>query len=387
MKRIAIFVALAAGAAFGHVPSGWRLHAPEGGLEADTADGRVAVKLAGLGFARGGDGYVSAAIPLFARGTLDFDVKIDTPLSGQTVGAFLSFYGITVFWHDSCRDWRVYFPDPNAKREMAFDIEPVSHRRISAFKSGEWHHVRIAFDAPSDRIEYFIDDMSDPAFVVGDRSVWGPAEFMGGEMRIGGMGGSRGAVCTFKDIVITEGSGENEASERMETLLFEGMGCDFYGVSELLAADRPRVYTLDPTRSMYLPVNSFKYSRLPGRSTLRRARRIVLADAPAGPDGVLPDFVLADIAEAVSDGAELVVLGGFFSLGKGEYSGTPLAKILPENVSGMKPFDALPDSPRIDERQVGRGCVKVFSGMKFSSSVKETRERFRPYAARLFGLR
>lgn len=387
MKRIALLVALAAGAAFGHVPSGWRLHAPEGGLKADTADGRVTVKFAGLGFARGGDGYVSADIPLFASGALEFDVKLDMPLSGKTVGAFLSFYGITVFWHDSCGDWRVYFPDPNAKREMAFDIEPVSHRRISMFKCGEWHHVRIAFDAPSDRIEYFIDDMSDPAFVVGDRSVWGSAEFMGGEIRIGGMGGSRGGAGTFKDIVLTERSGEGEAAERTDTLLFEGMGCEYYGVSELLEADKPRIYTLDPTRSMYLPVNSFKYSRLPGRSTLRRAKRIVLSDAPVGPDGVLPEFILEDIVEAVSDGAELVVLGGFFSLGKGEYAGTPLARILPENVSGMKPFDALPVSPRIDERTVGRGRVKVFHGLKFSSSIEETRERFRPYAERLFGPR
>ena len=110
-------------------------------------------------------------------------------------------------------------------------------------------------------------------------------------------------------------------------------------------------------------------------------------DAPAGPDGALPDFVLADIAEAVSDGAELVVLGGFFSLGKGEYADTPLAKILPDGVSDLKPFDAPPDSPRIDERAVGRGVVKVFRGLRFSSDVRETRERFRPFAARLFGLR
>lgn len=387
MRSAILFAALATGTAFGYVPSGWRLCAPEGGLKADAADGRVTLTLAGRGFACGGDGYVSAPVPLMSKGTLDFDIKIDAPLSGRTVGPFLSFYGITVFWHDSCHDWRAYFPDPNARRELAFDIEPVSHRRISPFKNGVWHHVRIAFDAPSDRIEYFIDDMSDPALIVGDRSVWGAAEFMGGELRIGGMGGSRGETCSFKGIEFTEWSGEAKAAERTETLVFNGMGGDFYGVHELLAKDGARFYTVDTTRSMYLPLNSLKYEKLPGRDTVRRARRIVLADAPAGPDGALPDFVLADIAEAVSDGAELVVLGGFFSLGKGEYADTPLAKILPESVSDLKPFDAMPDSPRIDERAVGRGVVKVFSGLRFSSDVKETCERFRPFAARLFGLR
>ena len=387
MRSALLFAALAAGTAFGYVPSDWRLCAPDGGLNADAADGRVTLTLAGRGFACGGDGYVSARLPLLARGSIDFDVKIDAPLSGRTVGAFLSFYGVTVFWHDSCGDWRAYFPDPNAKREMAFDIEPVSHRRISRFKNGVWHHVRIAFDAPSDRIEYFIDDMSDPALIVGDRSVWGAAEFMGGELRIGGMGGSRGGICSFKGIEFAERRDEAKAVERTETLVFNGMGGDFYGVHELLPKENARLYTVDTTRSMYLPLNSLKYAKLPGRDTVKRACRIVLADAPAGPDGALPDFVLADIVEAVSDGAELVVLGGFFSLGKGEYAGTPLAKILPESVSDLKPFDASPDGPRIDERKVGRGIVKVFSGMKFSSSVKETRERFRPYAARLFGLR
>lgn len=387
MRLTLLLAALAVGTAFGHVPSDWRLSAPADGLKADAAEGDVTLTLAGRDFARGGDGYVSAALPLVAKGRLDFDVKIDAPLSEKTVGAFLSFYGITVFWHDSCRDWRAYFPDPNSKREMAFNIEPVSHRRISKFKSGVWHHVRIAFDAPADRIEYFIDDMSDPALVVGDRSVWGAAEFMGGEIRIGGMGGSRGGVCSFRGISLVEQDGESGTAERTETLVFNGMGGDFYGVCDLFAGDNPRIYTVNPTRSMYLPLNSLKYAKLPGRDTVRRARRIVLADAPAGPDGALPDFILADIAEAVADGAELVVLGGFFSLGKGEYAGTPLAKILPESASELKPFDARPDSPRIDERAVGRGVVKVFRGLKFGADVKETQERFRPFAEKLFGPR
>lgn len=381
---IAILVAAVAQAAIGYEPSEWRLHVPADGLKADVDAGRVSLAFAGRGFACGGDGYVSADLPLLSRGTLDFDVIYNPPQSWKTLGAFLSFYGVTVFWHGGCGDWRAYFPDPNARREMAFNIEPVSHRRISMFKADEWHHVRIAFDAKADRVEYYLDDMSDPAFAVGDRSVWGAAEFMGGEIRIGGMGGSRGGTCTFKNIVLTKRKAGNDATARTDTLVFDGMGGDLYGVHEILANEKPRVYTLDPTRSMYLPMNSFKYSRLPGRDTMLRAKRIVLADAPAGPGGVLPDFVLADISDAVHDGAELIVLGGLFSLGKGEYAGTPLGKIMPDEVAGFKPFDAMPDSPRTFERTIGRGKVKVFCGLKFSSDVKETRERFLPFAKSVF---
>ena len=381
---IMILIAAVAQSAIGYEPSGWRLHVPADGLKADVAAGRVSLTFVGRGFACGGDGYVYADLPLLSRGTLDFDVIYNPPQSGKTLGAFLSFYGVTVFWHGGCGDWRAYFPDPNARREMAFNIEPVSHRRISKFKAGEWHHVRIAFDAKADRVEYYLDDMSDPALAVGDRSVWGSAEFMGGEIRIGGMGGSRGGTCTFKNIVLTKRKTGNAATLRTDTLLFDGMGGDLYGVHDILADEKPRVYTLDPTRSMYLPMNSFKYSRLPGHDTMLRAKRIVLADAPAGPGGVLPDFVLADISDAVHDGAELIVLGGQFSLGKGEYAGTPLDRIMPDEVVGLKPFDAMPDGPRTFERTIGHGKVKVFCGFKFSCDVKETRERFLPFAKSIF---
>lgn len=387
MKRLAFALVLAAGSVWAYQPTDWSLHAPKNGLKAETSAEQVVLRLAALGFARGGDGFVSAELPLYRKGRLDFDVKTETPHLSRTVGAYLSFYGVTVFWHDSCGDMRAYFPDPNARRQMAFNIEPVSHCRIAPFSGGKWHHVRIAFDADGDRIEYFLDDMSDPALVVGDRSVWGAAEFMGGEIRIGGMGGSEGGVCSFKDIVLSEESDATTTAERTETLVFNGMGGDFFDVPTLLAADSPRVYTLDPTRSMYLPQNDFKYSKLPGRETLRRAKRIVLADAPAGPNGVLPDFILSDVVAAVSDGAELIVLGGFFSLSKGEYAETPLAKVLPDGALGKTPFDASPAAPTVLERSVGKGCVKVLTGFTFTNDLEETRGRFEPYAARLFGVR
>ena len=53
------------------------------------------------------------------------------------------------------------------------------------------------------------------------------------------------------------------------------------------------------------------------------------ADAPAGPNGIIPDFILKDMVDFVKNGGRLVVFGGFFTLEKGEYQRTPLAEILP----------------------------------------------------------
>lgn len=55
---------------------------------------------------------------------------------------------------------------------------------------------------------------------------------------------------------------------------------------------------------------------------------------------------LEDLADAVSRGAGLIMLGGFFSFGPGGYAGTPLAKVLPITTSRLErqSFDSPPRS-------------------------------------------
>ena len=60
----------------------------------------------------------------------------------------------------------------------------------------------------------------------------------------------------------------------------------------------------------------------------------MLADVPAGPAECLPPHLLADLAQAVREGADLLVLGGAFAFGKGAYAGTPLEEMLPVKIGG-----------------------------------------------------
>ena len=380
----------------------WQANIPENGMKYEIADnGAITLHLTGRGPHSGGDGILRAKVPLYAKGTLDFDMRSTRPATGFGMGGFLSLYGIQVFWHDACGDWRVYQSDTIWNREEGFDDEPSRHVRIAKFKNAKWHHCRIRFDHLGDRVEFFMDDMSDPAYISGERSVWGTAEFMGGEIAVGGMGYSRDGVVEFKNIqldgrrLIVEGEnagkvegegvgvGEGEGVERTETLVFEGPVNEYYEVPKRLKGEKLRIYSLDSTRPTIFPVNEFKYSSMPGETTFAKAKRIILVDAPAQPKNLLPKFILRDIAKAVEEGAELIVLDGPFALSKGGYLGTALERILPKAAMPEKQFERF-DKPEIIEGTAGKGKVKVFRGLKFTSDPTVFHPQFDPWAAQLF---
>ena len=198
-------------------PTEWAKFIPPDGLKATVLSNGVELVLAGRGKRKGGDGYVAAQVPLYARGRLDFDVKVEPPTRNRAMAQFMTLYGIRMFWHDSCRDWRVIIPRPNSERESGFADEPVRHFRIAKFAAGEWHHCRVCFDAEADRVEFFRDDMSDPAYIAGGVSVWDQAEYEGGVLKIGGLGLSRDSVGTFANIELVEESGAAAGAERTAT--------------------------------------------------------------------------------------------------------------------------------------------------------------------------
>ena len=385
-SALLVAAALASLAAEAFTPKDWARFIPEDGLRATVLSNGVELVLAGRGRRKGGDGYVAAQVPLCASGRLDFDVKVTPPTRNRAMAQFMTLYGIRMFWHDSCRDWRVIIPGPNSERESGFADGPVRHYRIGKFSPDAWHHCRVVFDAPADRVEFFLDDMSDPAYIAGGVSVWDQAEYEGGVLKIGGLGLSRDSVGTFANIELVEEGESAGGVERTGTLVFDGLASDYYRAADVLAAEKPRHYVLDFTRASYWPKNNYKYGRLPGRETLAAAKRIVLVDAPLQFDDVLPPFVVADIAAAVEDGAELVVLDGPFTLDRGGYGESKLAKIMPEGALAGDPFAAAPARPRILERRVGKGVVKVFRGLAFGDDTADFRRRFAPWAEKLFGI-
>lgn len=311
---------------------GWTIHAKPGRSSYIVKDGKLHVTVTPH---FKDDGYAEIDIPLCRKGQLDFDVCIDPEnrsLSGRGPGLTLDIYNISTFWHNYCRDWRFYFPEPNSKRSAGFSNEPVGHGSIGKITLGKWIHYRICWDADNDRVEYYIDDMTDPALIKGDVSVLGHAEYQGGKLRIGSFGyGNAGYECLIDNIIFRnlEQRTDDKKEARSLILLFQGISSELYGLEKILSSPELRVYNLDFWRSSYTAGNTFKYNRLPGLNSLRSAKTIILLDTPAGPDNILPDFLLEDMTKEVYAGARLIIFGGLFSLDRGEFQNTALEKILP----------------------------------------------------------
>ena len=362
----------------------WTTHIPEGGLQFSERNGELNFRLAGRGAACGGDGYVEAMLPLYKRGSLDFDIRFTPAKDNWAMSLFLTFYNITVFWHDACRDWRVYVPGPEAKRERGFNDEPTYHHQMAIFEAEKWHHCRIEFDRSLGRVEFFLDEMNSPVYILGDWSVWGVQEILGGTLRIGGLGLSKNSVYDVKNIALSERTATKVAKSRTETIVFEGFANDYYDLRTRLADCKPRYYTLVTTRHSETASNAMRFTGMPGSALLAAAKTIVLEDAPVGPGDLIPHFVVEDIVRQVEDGATLVILDGFFSLKRGKYDESALKGIMPEGGLPSTGFGALPAKPEILVRKVGKGEVKVFRGLKFTEETRDFAPGFDPWFERLF---
>ncbi|OGV73973.1 MAG: hypothetical protein A3K19_22830 [Lentisphaerae bacterium RIFOXYB12_FULL_65_16] len=294
-------------------------------------------------------GFIRIPVPVLRRGQFEFDARIAAENGGNCLGVSLTvgLYNLDTWFHDYCHDWRRYFPEPPNRRITGFNVEPVGHRRLAAVERGKWAHYVIRFDQDAGVVEYFRNDLSDPCAIDFDVPVLGRAEYQGGEVRIGNMGLTKGAVVhELRNLRLSALPEQTAGGARTEALLFQGMASDRYNLAPILeqaCGRKPKVYNLIAVGAATRPTNQFMADRLPGMASVDAARLIVLADFPAGPDEVLPVAQQRRLVQAVSDGARLVVLGGFFAFGKGAYANAPLAAVLPIELAGC--WDAVALTP------------------------------------------
>ena len=296
-------------------------------------------------------GMIRKAVPVARRGVLEFDacIALENRANALGVSLVVSIYNISTWFHDYCKDWRRYFPEGPGKRLPGFKIEPVGHRRLASVTKGEWAHYRILFDHETGVVEYYRNDMDDPAHIDYDVPVLGRAEYEGGALQIGSMGITKGAVVHgLRNVVLrTLPEPAVDDSERgRDVLLFKGISADLHGIEATLTAtadgDNVRTYALRTHGAAVSPVNQLELGRLPSSATVARAAKILLLDMPAEPGACLPSALLEQMVAAVHAGAELVVFGGMFALGKGGYIGSPLEGILPVELAGAWEVRALP---------------------------------------------
>lgn len=345
------------------------------------------------GFVEGGAGYVEIPVPRIEKGRLDFDVEICSASGG--VGLILELYNISTFWHDARKEWRFYFPEPNAKRLPFFNIEPVGHGKIAEVKSRVFQHYRIRFDEKADLVEFYVDDMVDPLAARYDVSVYGHAFYLGGTLRIGSFGYAPVRYSTrIRNIVLTKDETAGQAGSRKNLILvFDGMSMGRYRTEKNVPRDKNdvmRIYRWDCEHMFRNGKNAFCYAKTPSSDAIASAKYIIFSDAPN-----VPEPVAKKIVRSVQDGADLLIMGGLFTLSKGCFKDSPLERHLPVKLASpfnlktlkkpvrisldgaegelyvyqdLKPADgaeillSADGIPLMTRKRVGKGSITVFAG-------------------------
>lgn len=271
--------------------------------------------------------FIEIEVPKVKKGRLDFDVMIDPDRinPGARIGLTLDLYNIATFWHDSCRDWRMYFAEPNIKRLPYFMIEPVGHRKIANVAKHKYIHYTILFDEEGDMVEFYAGDPRDPKASRYDVSVFGNAMYRGGYLRIGSYAYTTVPYRTLVDnIVLRELAGADAQQEKTEYLLFDGLGSDHYPLARMLKKQGVRRYIYNSPGASVSNRNNLQYFGMPGMTSVENAKLIIFNDSP-NVDPVLQKKML----QSVKDGSDLLILSGLFSLGKGGFRNSVLEQALP----------------------------------------------------------
>lgn len=310
---------------------GWRVQATPAQSEWSIKDGHLEM-LGHRSPYKGGS--IAKTIPLFERGVLEFDAQFAT--AGRTDYQHFSLgfrlYGhMTAFKNYGTHAWLQYRPGQNTWATVA-----------TAVPFGKWVHFKVIFDFPAKRVEYYCGDGEDPAFV--DPALELDLSKAPNELVFFNYGLCNGTIANRIDNITLRDQETGHAhtpTQRDGFVIFEGMTADRFDTRHLLAEhvedDTVAVYRLVTRGSAIAPRNIFRLQHVPGQRRLEEARLIVLADVPATPNACAPEYLLNDIATAVQDGAHLLILAGMFSLGKGGYQETPLAKLFP--MEPLTPWD------------------------------------------------
>lgn len=319
---------------------GWTVKSASGKSSYTVKDGKLRIECFNADKLQGG--YAEIDIPLCKKGILEFDLNQDIYNTPSGISLFMDIYNISLFWHDYCKDWRRYFPEPVSQRMKYFDVEPVGHRQICNVTKNKWSHYKIYFDKDKDRVEYYKDNMEDPAFIDGNVPIWGRSEYLGGKLRIGNWGVTANKItCLLDNIKLssldTENADAAKELKRDKILLFNGLSFGRYKIKEALLQNGipgkliKEFNILNPQPAL-TATNKFQSDMLPSAQTTLQTKCFVMIDYPFGPGETVPQCVIKDIIENVNAGARLVIFGGLFSLGKGEYEQSILADYLPVKI-------------------------------------------------------
>lgn len=268
---------------------GWTVEAGDEQSEWIVEDGHLRVVCHRSPY-RGG--RIVREVPVTQQGALEFDALF---AQGGSVDYDHLCLGVKLYGYMMAfkklggHQWMVYRPEAKNWYVVTPDT-PL----------GEWTHLRVEFDIPRRRVEYYLGDARDPLLI--DTNLPMSPEGETGELEVFNYGLTKGTVTHLVDnITLSSAEAVDGGAEtaRDLALVFRGMTSERYraaeALQEALGGERVLSYALMARGAATTPRNKLALHSVPGAATWAAARWVVLEDMPAGPGDVLPGYLLEDL--------------------------------------------------------------------------------------------
>lgn len=269
-------------------------------------------------------------IPEIKKGRLEFDAQLGG--GDGTLSLTVGIYGIFTAFDCRYEIWQRYEDKPLENEHQWKDIT----RGISRNK---WHHFCINFDREKNQAIYSVNDPE--FFTLLDKTdvLDGPPVLSLGDYGLC----NTPVVNHVRNIRLYRtiekqsvgGDGRRQAND---LLIVHGLSSQRYRLNEACGrlpdtGKLREIYVLNAANAQNPTRNYFTLDRCPTPLTFSKTGTIILADVPLD-IGSNSGYFYSELEQWVKAGGKLIVLGGFFTLGKAGFQGSVLEKMLPVEMNG-----------------------------------------------------
>ncbi|MBR2510186.1 MAG: hypothetical protein IKB71_10650 [Lentisphaeria bacterium] len=255
------------------------------------------------------------ALPDVERGALYFEVRPNAANSNSHsynhLSLMIRFNGRLISLRP---DWWLYhFAGKN--------------RRLASIPDGKWLNFKIEFDRKAKTIAYFYNDMQTPVFMEKDVVFNGPIKF-----QFGNYGLTSGTIINHIRNVRLEKFEAAAKKTRQGAVVLRGVDFDAYDINGILkefGIKSEPVFCDVAFKTGVIIKNDFYLTKSP-LFAASKPELIIMADFPF--NGTLTEDDIKELVSEVNNGAKLIVLGGMFTLNRGEFKNSTFNKILPVQI-------------------------------------------------------
>jgi len=302
-------------------------------------------------------GYVTVGVPKLERGRLDYRVWLGSE-NYRHCGFQVRPYGIFTYYH-GYGGFRMTW-----RRHASRYIDGVKRERDIALQTriapGEWCRCRIEWDAAKMVISYFVDDMENPSYVDTKVAIFSDKDEINRQLVFGNFGLCSGDIeVRIDDIKLypVEAAKQGEA-ERKNVIVVDGFDYAKYKVREAFEGyDAGRMIRFPVVFGLGgRPKIMTRLDKIITGAQLSKAKLLIMTNASAL---CLEPYTRQELLAQVKDGGlKVLMLGGLFSLGKGQYEGTEFMELCPVGLKGKWSVKAF-DTPQVLKPAKGMGFASL----------------------------